>query len=113
MPADGRLILSTVVSPEAVEGGVFLDRALMSDAQAGFDRVQVEIEPLHDSELHLREGPPIRRLLEELRSERATLVAVGSHGHSRAAGIVLGSVATAMLHEAPCSVLIAHADVAL
>ena len=62
---------------------------------------------------HLREGPPIRRLLDELRTEQATLVAVGSHGHSRAAGIVLGSVATAMLHEAPCSVLIAHADVAL
>ena len=112
MAADGKLILCTVVSPEALEGGVFLDRALMRDAQAAFDWVQAELEPLHDSELHLREGPPIRRLLEELRAERATLVAVGSHGHSRAAGIVLGSVATAMLHEAPCSVLIAHADVA-
>jgi nucleotide-binding universal stress UspA family protein len=112
MAGDGKLILCTVASPEAVEGGVFLDRALIGDTQAALDRVQAEIEPLHDSELHLREGPPIRRLLEELRTEHATLVAVGSHGHSRAAGIVLGSVATAMLHEAPCSVLIAHADVA-
>ena len=38
----------------------------------------------------------------------ATLVAVGSHSHRRAAGILLGSVATAMLHEAPASVLIAR-----
>lgn len=112
MAADAKLILCTVVSPGAIEGGMFLDRALMRDAQAAFDRVQAELEPLHDSELHLREGPPIRRLLEELRTERATLLAVGSHGHSRAAGIVLGSVATALLREAPCSVLIAHADVA-
>ncbi|MHB1834706.1 MAG: universal stress protein, partial [Solirubrobacteraceae bacterium] len=40
--------------------------------------------------------------------ERATLVAVGSHGQTRAAGIVFGSVATAMLHQAPCSVLVSH-----
>ena len=36
-------------------------------------------------------------------------MAVGSHGTSRAAGIVFGSVATAMAHHAPCSVLIARA----
>ena len=29
------------------------------------------------------------------------LVAVGSHGHSRIGGILLGSVATALIHEAP------------
>lgn len=112
MAADGKLILCTVFSPEVIEGAVFLDRALVRDAQAALERIQAELQPWHDSELHLREGPPIQRLLEELRTERATLVAVGGHGHSRAAGIVLGSVATAMLHEAPCSVLIAHADVA-
>ena len=33
---------------------------------------------------------------------------VGSHGQSRAEGIALGSVATHLLHEAPCSVLIAR-----
>ncbi len=38
----------------------------------------------------------------------ATLVVVGSHDYSRPVGIVLGSVATHMLHEAPCSVLIAR-----
>lgn len=112
MAGDGKLILCTVLSPEAIEGGVLLDRALVRKAQARFDLVQAELEPVHDSELHLREGPPIPRLLEELRTERATLVALGSHGHSRAAGIVLGSVATALLHEATCSVLIVHPEAA-
>jgi nucleotide-binding universal stress UspA family protein len=36
------------------------------------------------------------------------LLAVGTHGGGRVAGILLGSVATAMLHDAPCPVLIAR-----
>ncbi len=38
----------------------------------------------------------------------ADLVAVGSHGTSRPAGIVFGSVATGIVHHAPCSVLVAR-----
>jgi nucleotide-binding universal stress UspA family protein len=108
MPASAQLTLCTVASREAIEAGVLLDETLARDAKHGLDEIQRQVQAFHDNELHLREGPPIRRLLDELSAERATLVAVGSHGHSRAAGIVLGSVATAMLHEAPCSVLIAH-----
>jgi nucleotide-binding universal stress UspA family protein len=35
-------------------------------------------------------------------------VAVGSHDHRRISGILLGSVATQLLHEAPCAVLMAR-----
>jgi len=108
MPAAAQLTLCTVASRDAIEAGVLLDETLARDAKHGLDEIQRQVQAFHDNELHLREGPPIRRLLDELSAERATLVAVGSHWHSRAAGIVLGSVATAMLHEAPCSVLIAH-----
>ena len=38
----------------------------------------------------------------------ATLVAVGASAHSRPVGVLLGSVPTAMLHRAPCSVLVAR-----
>ena len=34
-------------------------------------------------------------------------MAVGNHGHGKAG---LGSVARGMLHDAPCSVLLAHTD---
>jgi nucleotide-binding universal stress UspA family protein len=53
-------------------------------------------------------GPPVASLEQEIKQIDATLVVVGSHNYSRPAGIVLGSVATHMLHEAPCSVLIAR-----
>ena len=108
MPPVAQLTLCTIVSSEAIEGGIFLDRTLARDASAALDEVQRQIEAFHSSELHLREGPRIGRLIDELVSERATLVAIGSHHHRGAIGITLGGVATAMLHEAPCSVLIAH-----
>jgi nucleotide-binding universal stress UspA family protein len=56
----------------------------------------------------LVDGQPTGSLLRELARERATLVAVGTHGHSRASEIVLGGVAGSMLHTAPCSVLLAR-----
>jgi nucleotide-binding universal stress UspA family protein len=54
------------------------------------------------------EGPPGPMMLTELGRHRATLVAVGSHEHRRLPGILLGSVATQLLHEAPCAVLMAR-----
>jgi nucleotide-binding universal stress UspA family protein len=45
--------------------------------------------------------------MDELLTERGTIVTVGSRADGRTG---LGSVASAMLHDAPCSVLIAHAD---
>ena len=109
MPASAQLTLSTVINPAAVEAGGPLEKALTREAEEWLEEAQGEIASRHGAEMHLREGPPIRLLLEELAGEHATLVALGGHGHSGAAGAAFGSVATAMLHEAPCSVLIAHA----
>ena len=50
-------------------------------------------------------------LLAEIARRDATAVVVGSHGVSRATGIALGAVSTYLLHEAPCSVLIARGSV--
>ena len=47
-------------------------------------------------------------LIHEIEREQDTLIAVGSHGVGRAAGIVMGSVATEIIHKAPCSVLVAR-----
>lgn len=47
-------------------------------------------------------------LLREAAAAGDTLIAVGSHGAGRLMGVVLGSVATEVLHKAPCSVLIAR-----
>ena len=51
---------------------------------------------------------PAPELLKEASALGATLVVVGTRDHGRIAGIVLGSVVTRMLHDAPCSVLVAR-----
>jgi nucleotide-binding universal stress UspA family protein len=54
-------------------------------------------------------GDPVGVLLKQAEAARATLIAVGSHGRRRAAGLLLGTVAARMLRDATCSVLIARA----
>jgi nucleotide-binding universal stress UspA family protein len=51
---------------------------------------------------------PVAALLEEIARSDHTLVAVASSGIGRLLGIVEGSVATAIIHSAFCSVLVAR-----
>jgi nucleotide-binding universal stress UspA family protein len=53
-------------------------------------------------------APAVPTLLHEAELGGATLIAVGPGSSSRLGGIVLGRVATSLLHEAPCSVLVAR-----
>ena len=53
-------------------------------------------------------GRPAEALIAEAEREQNTLLVVGSDGHSRLAGFVLGSTATEVIHKAPCSVLVAR-----
>jgi nucleotide-binding universal stress UspA family protein len=107
MPASA-LTLCAVVDRGSIEGGVSLQEQLVREAEDALEQAQGEIAAVHAAEVHLQGGRPIRVLLAELAAEHATLVAVGSHRRTRATGIALGSVATAMLHDAPCSVLTGH-----
>ena len=53
-------------------------------------------------------GRDVAALLGGIADLEADMVAVGSHGTSRVAGVLFGSVASAMARHAPCSVLIAR-----
>jgi nucleotide-binding universal stress UspA family protein len=60
------------------------------------------------AEHRLVNGPPLPSLMHELTEREATLAAVGTHGHSRLSEIMIGGVAGELLHNAPCSVLVAR-----
>lgn len=51
---------------------------------------------------------PARSLLDAARDRDARLIVVGSRGRGGFAGLTLGSVSQAMIHHAPCPVLIAR-----
>ena len=56
------------------------------------------------------QGFAAQALLDRIEHAHDTLVAVGSHGLGRAAGILGGSTATELVHRAPCSVHVARGD---
>jgi nucleotide-binding universal stress UspA family protein len=108
--ADGTLELAAVMEVNtAVHAGFAMSRVLQeleATAEDGLRRAANEAKPATS---HLLAGEPAPRLLDEIERANATLVTVGPRGHSRAAGILLGGVAATLLHEAPCSVLLARA----
>lgn len=109
---EGSLVLATVDDPSvAVHAGWMATRVadqLAEEAKRASERGRVEASSLHRAETRLLEGHPLDVLRREIERMRATLAVVGTRGHSRAAGITLGSVTTHLLHEAPCSVLVAR-----
>jgi nucleotide-binding universal stress UspA family protein len=112
MPPEGRLLLVVVTDVNvAVHAGYaaadVLDR-LRRDSAAALEGAVREVSALHPVESRLLEGTPSRLLKETIEQEGGTLLCVGSHGYRRAAGILIGSIATTLLHEAPCSVLVAR-----
>jgi nucleotide-binding universal stress UspA family protein len=53
-------------------------------------------------------GPPLATLMRELEEQDTTLAVVGTHGHSRVSELLLGGMVGELLHDAPCSVLVAR-----
>jgi nucleotide-binding universal stress UspA family protein len=105
---NGTLYLAAVANlAKAVHAGMAAPHAaelMQQEAEAALADARA-IAP--SAAAKLLDGDPVAVLLRE--AAGATLVVVGSHGRGRAAGMLLGTVATRMLHDAPCSVLIARA----
>ena len=102
-----RLIAVTEVNT-AVHAGFAMSHALAeldAASREGLLRAIGEVEP---ASAQLLEGNASRSLLDELERTNAPLISVGPGGHSRAAGVLVGGVATELLHKAPCSVLFAR-----
>ncbi len=106
----GRVLLLAVANlARAAHAGMAAPHAaelLQYEAEAALAEAQA-IAPSASS--RLLDGNPVAVMLRQAEAERATLIAVGSHGRGRAAGLLLGTVAARMLRDATCSVLIARA----
>jgi universal stress protein A len=108
---DGSRIVIVSVSEAhlAVHAGMIAGQAsdeIDADAQAALDAAVAEGG---DVDKRLIRGRAHETLLRVAAEEGATLLAVGSHEIPRGPGMVLGSVATRVVHDAPCSVLVARA----
>lgn len=103
------VVVSVNESHLAVHAGVhatYWAEQLKREAQSALDQAE---QFASGAETHLLHGRAAETLLRAATEARATVIAVGSHEHSRGAGMILGSVATTVVHEASCSVLIVRA----
>ncbi|MFN0155966.1 MAG: universal stress protein [Gaiella sp.] len=80
-------------------------------ARERVDRFASSLEGLETRTVAV-EGAPTTVLLDAAADAGADLIVVGSHDTGRMAGIVLGSTATAAVHDASCSVLVARGTIA-
>jgi nucleotide-binding universal stress UspA family protein len=91
----------------ALEKAEELDR----HALESLDRAQAEVVRAADVATQQASGAPARCLIDAAASERASLIAVGSHGRGHADVLALGGVVLRLLHRASCSLHVARAPV--
>ena len=77
-----------------------------TSASEALDRARRMLDKCDEVADKIVRGCPWDALIHEIRRGQKTLVVVGSHGTSRARGILVGSTATELLHKSPCSVLV-------
>jgi nucleotide-binding universal stress UspA family protein len=112
---EGRLTLLAAYNiASALVGGTgfgvpaYYDEDLQRDSvTAAVEQARQDVEAA-DPTGKIVKGVVWEALIDEAERAEDTLIAVGSHGLGRMAGIVMGSVATEVIHRAPCSVLVAR-----
>jgi nucleotide-binding universal stress UspA family protein len=92
----------------AMHAGIHASRVMAELRNDSISTLRDAEEAIPGIRTILVKGPEVAGLLGAVANLEADLVAVGSRGNSRAAGVVFGSIATAMAHHVPCSVLIAR-----
>lgn len=64
---------------------------------------------IQDVDVVVLHGDPLEQILSYLHKHRADLVVVGTRGLSRGTRLLLGSVSSRLVNEAPCPVLVVRA----
>ena len=101
-------ITAALVEGTHIRAPVYYDEDLQRDtAEDALSRVREDVAAADPAGKVVR-GVGWDALIREAEREQDTMIAVGSRGVGRMAGIALGSVATNVIHKAPCSVLVAR-----
>lgn len=92
----------------AMMAGIHASEVMIDLRRQMAEALQAAVAETPRVEPVLMRGGDVASLLAAVANLNADLIAVGAHGHSRAAGVVFGSVATALSRHATCSTLVAR-----
>ena len=91
-----------------------LNNELTKAAQTYVDEakkiVGEKLENRPEIETEVLRGSPKEEIIEEAKRWKADVIVVGSHGYGFFGRMLIGSVSGAILHHAPCSVLVVRED---
>jgi len=88
-----------------------IENAAIANALKILDSAKTRIEQIFADKnisilTEILHGSPESRIVEKAEEIQADLIIVGSHGYNRWERLLLGSVSDAIVHHAPCSVLV-------
>jgi len=103
-------LLAVVDAAKAIHTGFAARRVADQMLNGGRHALDRAAEATGATSSTLLTGRPMPLLLERLRRQQATLVALGCHHHHRTAGLLVGTVGSVLLRDAPCSLLLARRE---
>jgi nucleotide-binding universal stress UspA family protein len=93
------------VSPQYFE---VMEKSMRQAAEAAIDSALLKLKPIEDKTLGISSkivpGPPSQAIVDEAESWGANLIVMGSRGQGTWSRLLLGSVSSAVVHHATCSV---------
>ncbi len=85
-----------------------METSLRQSAQAIIDNALAKLRAIDDNTLEISSkivpGPPSQAIVDEAESWGADLIVMGSRGRGTFGRLLLGSVSSAVVHHAMCSV---------
>jgi nucleotide-binding universal stress UspA family protein len=112
--ADAKVVALTVAETHyAMHAGmdaVAWAERMNADATAAREAAERELAGVPGAHAEVVAGHAGKSLLDAAAGIDADLIALGSCSHGRVSGMLLGSVAAQVLHDAPCSVLVARGE---
>jgi nucleotide-binding universal stress UspA family protein len=108
---NSRVIVLTAYDPMPKElGAPYFDDLIRRRLNAAEELVKAATAVMKDAGItpiiEILEGPAARAILEVARTRRCDLIVMGSRGLGPVGAMLLGSVTTRVVHEAPCPVLL-------
>ena len=126
-PKKGLAIVMTVIEPGVIQvPQTYLERISMYDTSIptgiipkgshdeGIERAQLIVTKAHEiltsagikTESKILRGRPVKSIIQLAKEEGVELIIIGSHGLGGLGKLLLGSVTSKVVEEAPCSVLV-------
>lgn len=121
-PTDTKLVVMSVVKPLKVNNalavlpGPVLDELEEKQYESAKNLVAETAQSIRQSltdntiEEVVKKGFPKEEILDFAREQSVDLLVLGSHGRTELGRLFLGSVSTAVMAHAPCSLVIVHLD---